>query len=55
MASEVRTSDGTRIWLEFCGDNWWKLHIDTGDYERIVDLNDDQLDDLGTMCMYRHR
>ena len=37
--TEVRTADGVRIWLEFCGAEWWKLHIDTGDYERIIDLN----------------
>ena len=45
----MKTSAGDRITLEFIGANWWKLRIDTGDYERIIDLTDNDLEQLAEL------
>ena len=49
MGDEVRTSAGDRITLEFVGIGWWKLRIDTGDYERVIDLNETDLGALSEL------
>ena len=45
----MKTSAGDRIILTMVGFNWWTLSIDTGDYERIIDLTDNDLEQLAEL------